>query len=114
MWEGPGLDIYKYKLTLQKGENSHPLPEWFSLINTNCCVVVAPCKHFGQAYGEVEGNTLKITTKAAGMYICIVYGDRCDPDALNDFNAHGGDSMQYEFEFEKEQAVSDANESEAL
>lgn len=102
--QGPGLNIYRYKLTLAKGDNSHQLPSWFSLINTNCCVVVAPCKHFGQAYGEVEGNELKVTTKAAGMYICIIYGDRCDPDAMSDFNAHGGDSMQYEFEFDSETA----------
>jgi hypothetical protein len=100
--QGPGLNIYRYKLNLNKGENEHPLPDWFSSINTNCCVVVAPCKHFGQAYGEIEGNALKITTQKAGMYICIVYGDRCDPDAMADYNAHGGSSMEYEFEFEKD------------
>ena len=66
-------------------------------------MVIAPCKHFGQAYGDVEGNTLKVVTKAAGMYICIIYGDRCDPDALADYNAHGADTMEYEFEFEKDQ-----------
>ena len=102
--EGPGLNIYRRKLNLNKGENEHSLPDYFSLINTNCCVVVAGCKHFGQGYGEVEHNTLKITTQKAGMYICIIYGDRCDPDALADYNAHGGASMQYEFEFEKEQS----------
>ena len=101
--QGPGLNIYRYKLTLVKGENTHQLPDWFSLINTNCCVVIAPCKHFGQAYGDVEGNTLKVVTKAAGMYICIIYGDRCDPDALADYNSHGADTMEYEFEFEKDQ-----------
>ena len=52
----------------------------------------------------MEGNALKITTQKAGMYICIVYGDRCDPDALADYNAHGGASMEYELEFEKEQS----------
>jgi hypothetical protein len=103
--QGPGLNIYRYKLTLQKGVNSHRLPDWFSSINTNCCVLVAPCKHFNPAYGEVEGNTLIITTKAAAMYICIIYADRCDEAALNDFHAHGGDSMQYEFEFEKDQSA---------
>jgi hypothetical protein len=103
--QGPGLNIYRYKLTLQKGVNSHRLPDWFSSINTNCCVLVAPCKHFNPAYGEVEGNTLIITTKAAAMYICIIYADRCDEAALNDFHAHGGDSMQYEFEFEKGQSA---------
>ena len=36
------------------------------------------------------------------MYVCIVYGDRCDPDAMADYNAHGGSSMEYEFSFEKE------------
>jgi hypothetical protein len=100
--QGPGLNIYRYKLTLKKGENEHQLPDWFSSINTNCCVVVAPCKHFGQAYGEVEGNALKITTQKAGMYICMCFADRCDPDALADYNAHGGSSMEYEFEFEKD------------
>ena len=106
----PGLNIYRYKLTLKKGENEHQLPEWFSSINTNCCVVVAPCKHFGAGYGDVEHNTLKITTQKAGMYICIIYGDRCDPDALADYNAHGGASMQYEFEFEKEQSGTSSHE----
>ena len=98
------MNIYRYKLNLKKGENEHPLPDWFSLINTNCCVVVAPCKSFNQAYGEVEGNTLKITTKASGMFIAIIYADRNDPDALIDYNAHGGPSMQYEFDFEKDES----------
>ena len=57
--------------------------------------------HFGQGWGEVENGVLRVVTKAAGMYVCIVYGDRCDPDAMADYNSHGGDSMQYEFEFEK-------------
>ena len=100
--QGPGLNIYRYKLTLVKGENTHQLPDWFSVINTNCCVVIAPCKHFGAGFGEVENNTLKVTTNKAGMYVCIVYGDRCDPDAMADYNAHGGSSMEYEFSFEKD------------
>ena len=65
-------------------------------------MVIAPCKHFGAGFGDVENNTLKVTTNKAGMYVCIVYADRCDPDAMKDYNAHGGSSMEYEFEFEKE------------
>ena len=65
--------------------------------------MVAPCNFFGQAYGDVENNTLKVTTNKAGMYICIIYGDRCDPDALADYNSHGADTMEYEFDFEKDQ-----------
>ena len=28
---------------------------------------------------------------------------RLDPDALADYNAHGADTMEYEFDFEKDQ-----------
>ena len=46
------------------------------------------------------------STNKAGMYICIIYGDRCDPDALADYNSHGADTMEYEFDFEKETSES--------
>ena len=72
-------------------------------------MVIAPCKHFGQAYGDVEGNTLKVVTKAAGMYICIIYGDRKDPAALADYNSHGADTMEYEFDFEKDETSESSN-----
>ncbi len=87
--------INRYCLKLLKGPNVHQLPDYFDKINKDVCVIVQPCKHFGAGFGEVIGCELHVTTKAAGMYICVLLADRCAPDALADFDAQRGDLSHY-------------------
>jgi hypothetical protein len=45
----------------------------------------SPVKHFGNAYAEVVGSTLHVTTSKAGTYNVLVMGDRKDPCAKECF-----------------------------
>ena len=60
------------------------LPEWFQGLNGDTCTVFAsPCKHFGQAYGEVVDGVLTITANAEGDYHVLIMAERSDPNVAN-------------------------------
>ena len=79
--DSPGDNIYRRKLECKQGKNEFDLPGWFSAINENVMVWVNPFKHRGQAWGEMEGNTLKIDCSKAGTYLALIIGTRCDEGA---------------------------------
>ena len=55
------------------------LPDWFYPLNGNTCTVFpAPCKHFGQAYGEVVDGVLTLTANQKGKYHVLIMAERCD------------------------------------
>ena len=48
-------------------------------------VWVNPAGHRGQAWGETDGNTLKIDCSRAGTYLALIVGTRCDEGARSDW-----------------------------
>ncbi|QDP59294.1 MAG: hypothetical protein Tp136SUR676911_33 [Prokaryotic dsDNA virus sp.] len=65
-------------------EATHAMPDWFHGLNGNTCTVFcSPCKHFGQAYGEVTDGVLTLTANQAGRYHVLVMAERSDPNVAN-------------------------------
>ena len=75
-----GENLYRFKVTATENNQTVELelPDYFQYLNKNVDVWVNGHKHFGRSYGEVEGNTLKITCELAGEYKCLVIGTRND------------------------------------
>ena len=61
------------------------MPEYFSAINKDVQVYVSSYRCFGNAWGEVSGNTLYITASEAGTYNIQVIGVRNDKAANDEF-----------------------------
>ena len=68
---------------------SFELPEYFDAINKDVQVYVSSYKCFGNAWGEVLGNTLYITASEAGTYNIQVVGVRNDKAANDEFAEFG-------------------------
>lgn len=88
-----GGNIYKYKIDCVEGENILKLPSYFNFLNTDSLVWVNPSNHFGRAYGEVLKNFVKITCKDSGTYNVLIFADRKDKLAVDEFEKYG---IEYE------------------
>tara|TARA_Y100000994_G_scaffold249602_1_gene262488 strand:- start:6286 stop:15834 length:9549 start_codon:yes stop_codon:yes gene_type:complete len=85
-----GGNIYKYQKQCIKGENVFDLPDWFNQLNRDVIVYVVPFKHFGCGWGEVnENNKCVVNVNKKGKYNILVFGDRKDPIALENYNTYG-------------------------
>lgn len=75
-----GENLYRYEVeAIEDGQTVEvELPDYFQYLNTNVQVFVSPVRHFGRAYGETDGNTLKVTCETAGKYNVMVIGTRND------------------------------------
>lgn len=75
-----GDNLYRYTVEAKyDGETVElELPDYFQYLNKNVDVWVNGYRHFGRAFGEVEGNILKVTCEKAGKYKCLVIGTRND------------------------------------
>ena len=94
-------------------EASVTLPDWFYALNGNTCTVFAsPCKHFGQAYGEVVDGVLAITANAEGDYHVLIMAERSD-DNISNFKTTAlksdVDAQDTPEEIEAEESVEDEN-----
>lgn len=76
----PGDTLYRY--TIEATGNGQTvemqLPDYFEHLNVNIDVYVSPHMHFGQAFGWVDGDKLKVTCETAGTYKVLVIGTRND------------------------------------
>ena len=90
-----GGNIYKYQINCKAGENYIDLPDYFKHLNTDSLVWANSFKHFGRAWGEVveDGARAKIVCEDAGIYNILVFGDRKDKDAMEEFDKFG---IEYE------------------
>lgn len=82
-YEGPvpGGTVYRYRVTTEDGTGEVELPDYFAALNTDTDVHVSPIKHFGRAYGKVDGNTLTVTAESDGEYAVLILGTRNDDRA---------------------------------
>lgn len=78
-----GGTIYRHQVATTDGTATKDLPEWFKYLNKDVVVYVTPHKHFGAAYGEVDGNTLTITSNEDGEYNVLIMGTRNDVSVQN-------------------------------
>lgn len=102
----PGENLYRYEVeAIEDGQTVEvELPDYFQYLNTNVQVFVSPVRHFGRAYGETEGNTLKVTCETAGKYNVMVIGTRND-ERVQDWYIMGA---------EKEKGITWRGETEAI
>lgn len=86
-----GGNIYKYQLECNEGENYIDLPDYFEHLNKDSLVWVNPFKHFGRAWGEVidGGKRAKIVVEQSGIYNILIFGDRKDAIAMQEFEKYG-------------------------
>ena len=86
-----GDNLYRYEVeATEDGETVElELPDYFKHLNENPQVWLSPVKHFGRAYGEVEGNTAYITCELAGKYNVLIIGTRKDESAKSWFDYRG-------------------------
>lgn len=96
-----GGNIYKYQLECIEGDNYIDLPDYFQHLNKDSLVWANPFKHFGRAWGEVveNGKKAKIVCEQSGLYNVLIFGDRKDKLALDDFNRYG---VEYKVDTTKE------------
>ena len=96
-----GGNIYKYQLECIEGDNYIDLPDYFQHLNKDSLVWANPFKHFGRAWGEVveDGKKAKIVCEQSGLYNVLIFGDRKDKLALDDFNRYG---VEYKVDTTKE------------
>ena len=59
------------------------LPDWFEHIATEARAFCQPHRHFGQCWGEVFGNTVRLTANAAGLYHVLLTAHRKDAGVAN-------------------------------
>lgn len=60
-------------------EATHIMPDWFHGLNGNTCTVFcSPCKHFGDAYGEVTDGVLTLSANTEGRYHVLIIAERSD------------------------------------
>ena len=75
-----GDNLYRFEIEATEAlqEVELQLPDYFEHLNKNVDVWVNGVGHFGNAYGKVEGNTLKVNCEYAGKYNVLVIGTRND------------------------------------
>lgn len=75
-----GDNLYRFNIEATKdGETVElGLPDYFEHLNVVVDVWVNGVDHFGNAFGKVEGNTLKVTCELVGGYNVLVIGTRND------------------------------------
>lgn len=86
-----GGNIYKYQLKCSEGDNYIDLPDYFEHLNKDSLVWANPFKHFGRAWGEVieGGKRAKIVVDQSGIYNILIFGDRKDAIAMQEFEKFG-------------------------
>jgi len=101
-----GGNIYKYQLECREGENYIDLPDYFEHLNKDSLVWANPFKHFGRAWGEVidGGKRAKIVCEQSGTYNILIFGDRKDKLAVDEFTKYG---VEYKVNSTKEQTTND-------
>jgi hypothetical protein len=101
-----GGNIYKYQLDCKEGENYIDLPDYFQHLNTDSLVWANAFKHFGRAWGEVieGGKRAKIVCEQSGTYNILIFGDRKDKLAVDEFTKYG---VEYKVDSTKEQTIND-------
>jgi hypothetical protein len=101
-----GGNIYKYQLNCNEGENYIDLPDYFQHLNTDSLVWANAFKHFGRAWGEVieGGKRAKIVCEQSGTYNILIFGDRKDKLAVDEFTKYG---VEYKVDSTKEQTTND-------
>lgn len=95
-----GGNIYKYQIECKKGDNYIDLPDYFQHLNKDSLVWANPFKHFGRAWGEVidGGKKAKIVVEQSGIYNILIFGDRKDAIAMQEFEKYG---VEYEIKESK-------------
>lgn len=76
--EGDNLYRYTVEAKEEKEAVEMDLPDYFKYLNKNVDVWVNGEDHFGNAYGKVDGNTLRVTCELPGKYNVLVIGTRQD------------------------------------
>lgn len=85
-----GDTLYRYTVeAITDGETVElQLPDYFQYLNKNVDVYVNGHKHFGNAFGEIVEDTLKVTCEKVGSYKVLVIGTRND-DNVQDWAIKG-------------------------
>lgn len=90
--ESPTEGDTLYRYTIEATEDNQivaiQLPDYFKYLNKNVDVWTNGYKHFGRAFGEVEGDILKVTCELAGKYKVLVIGTRNDEN-VQDWSIKG-------------------------
>jgi hypothetical protein len=81
--ESDRVDLqYRRTVTLEHTTQTFPLPAYFSDLTTDAICMCTPYKHFGSAWGEVQGNELTVHATTLGQWHLLVIAERNDPDVL--------------------------------
>ena len=62
-----------------EGKSTWDLPVYFDKLNSQSQVWVCPVKSFSAAYGEVEGNKVRLVAQSASTFNVLVIARRSDP-----------------------------------
>ncbi|MEK3888077.1 hypothetical protein [Bacillus sp. FSL K6-3431] len=92
--ESPTAGDTLYRFTIEATSPNETvvleLPDYFQYLNKDVDVWVNGHRHFGRAFGEVEGDTLKVTCELAGEYKVLVIGTRNDKhDSVQNWHIKG-------------------------
>ena len=100
---------YKYQFTCVKGANEFPLPSYIQHLAVDLMCFCSPYKCFGQAWAEVIGSTLHVNCSKAMITNVLIFGDRCDKDAME---CAGPTEYEEEKEEEEEEEEEEKEEEE--
>ena len=81
---------YEFTLDCSEGANVQELPHWFDAMNSECRVYCSPVRHFGAAWGEVDGE-LRVFASSPGAFNVLVTGVRSDEAAVAEFAEFGAE-----------------------
>ncbi len=87
-----GDNLYRFEIEATEAlqEVEYELPDYFQYLNKDVDVWVNGIDHFGNAYGKVEVNTLKVSCELAGKYNVLVIGTRNDDhQSVQDWDIKG-------------------------
>ena len=73
-----GSVMYRRTVDMTSTTQSYDMPDWFQHLVKEPIVMVTPFKHFGSAWGEVEGNTVTIHVTTLGQWHVLLTGGRKD------------------------------------
>ena len=80
-----GDNLYRYKVNIHDLQHNILLEEYHQYLNTNYQVWLNPDRHFGQGYGYVENNKLKLKVNKDGVYNVLLIGTRKDNMAIKNW-----------------------------
>ncbi|MBU1891169.1 hypothetical protein KJ782_06845, partial [Patescibacteria group bacterium] len=82
-----GDNLYRWTMTVENGEATIELPDYYTFLNENDMVWVSPKGHFGRAFGEVDQSQKSLNIKADtdGEYNVLLIGTRKDKDAFENW-----------------------------